>query len=68
MAAVDELSAADTGVGSAKRKRTQDEVATALDLAMKRRKVGLRRMVDILQKAATKEEFLAEVEWPVSSS
>ena len=60
---VNELSKQDSGQGDQRRQRRASEVAETVDRALKRRKIGLRKLVDIIAKPDTKEEFLAELDW-----
>ncbi|KAE8188604.1 hypothetical protein CF328_g6550 [Tilletia controversa] len=53
----------ETGVEGRRRRRDTEEVAETMDWAIKKRKVGLRKLVDMAAKEDTKASFLEELEW-----
>ncbi|KAE8240360.1 hypothetical protein A4X13_0g7841 [Tilletia indica] len=63
MGFVEEMALRETGEGGKRRSREVDEVAETIDRAIKKRKVGLRKLVDVVTKESTKVAFLEELEW-----
>ncbi|KAE8179334.1 hypothetical protein A4X06_0g3820 [Tilletia controversa] len=60
---VEEMALIETGAEGRRRRRGTEEVAETMDRAIKKRKVGLRKLVDMVAKEDTKASFLEELEW-----